>query len=148
MPYVMDFDPHSGDFGLGFFGHCLESGAYYVLNETMGELCYLCDVAPTTSDSTETEPAAAGVTITPRDSFHSRVFLGAHRPCNPQPPAPAIPHPLAVASCVAEAVCGGVLLQNRSRCTCTPRQAPSLTLTLIWLGRPLWWCSTRWFTRT
>ena len=76
MPYVMDFDPHSGDFGLGFFGHCLESGAYYVVNETMGELCYLCDVAPIERDD-QTDAAGAGVKITPRDSFHSRVFLGA-----------------------------------------------------------------------
>jgi len=66
MPYVMDFDPHSGDFGLGFFGHCLESGAYYVVNKTMGELCFLCDAASS---------VGGGVTITPRDSFHNRVFL-------------------------------------------------------------------------
>eukprot|EP01052_Picozoa_sp_SAG31_P003815 SAG31_NODE_150_length_22290_cov_5.975801_31_plen_264_part_00 len=66
MPYVMDYDPHSGDFGLGFFGHCLETGAYYVLNETMGELCYQCDV---------TSSADASVAIVPRDSFHNRVFL-------------------------------------------------------------------------
>jgi hypothetical protein len=29
-PWVMDFDPHSGDYGLGFFGNALESGSYYV----------------------------------------------------------------------------------------------------------------------
>ena len=68
---LIDFDPHSGDFGLGFFGHCLESGAYYVLNKKLGELCYLCDV----SASTEGEAGSGSVTITPRDSFHNRVFL-------------------------------------------------------------------------
>lgn len=83
MPYVMDFDPHSGDFGLGFFGHCLETGAYYVLDKSMGELCYLCDVVSsatvstsTNGSSTSSEVGAAGtVTIHPRDSFHNRVFL-------------------------------------------------------------------------
>ena len=83
MPYVMDFDPHSGDFGLGFFGHCLETGAYYVLDPSMGELCYLCDVVSsstvltsTNGSSISTEDGVAGtVTIHPRDSFHNRVFL-------------------------------------------------------------------------
>ena len=30
VPHLLDFDPHSGDYGLGFFGNALESGAYYV----------------------------------------------------------------------------------------------------------------------
>lgn len=81
MPYVMDFDPHSGDFGLGFFGHCLETGAYYVLDKSMGELCYLCDVVSsstvlTSTNGSSTEVGVTGsVTIHPRDSFHNRVFL-------------------------------------------------------------------------
>jgi hypothetical protein len=75
MPYVMDFDPHSGDFGLGFFGHCLETGAYYVLDKTMGELCYLCDVDSTASATADADASAGAVTIRPRDSFHNRVFL-------------------------------------------------------------------------
>ena len=76
MPYVMDYDPHSGDFGLGFFGHCLETGAYYILDKTMGELCYLCDVATAASDTgVKSSNDAGAVTITPRDSFHNRVFL-------------------------------------------------------------------------
>jgi hypothetical protein len=77
MPYVMDYDPHSGDFGLGFFGHCLETGSYYVLDKKMGELCYLCDIsaAGMASVSGERESGGGAVTITPRDSFHNRVFL-------------------------------------------------------------------------
>jgi hypothetical protein len=71
MPYVMDFDPHSGDFGLGFFGHCLESGAYYVVDKTLGELCYLCDATAAASG----DSVAGAVRISPRDSFHNRVFL-------------------------------------------------------------------------
>jgi len=36
VPHVMDFDPHSGDYGLGFFGNALEGGAYYVKHESLG----------------------------------------------------------------------------------------------------------------
>jgi hypothetical protein len=39
----MTHDPHSGDWGLGFFGHALESGSYYVVSAELGELCFLCD---------------------------------------------------------------------------------------------------------
>merc|ERR1719272_234696 len=44
-PYMMTHDPHSGDFGLGFFGHSLESGAYYVESPELGQICFLCDTA-------------------------------------------------------------------------------------------------------
>ena len=44
VPHAMDFDPHSGDYGLGFFGNALESGAYYVEHPTYGRLCFLCDL--------------------------------------------------------------------------------------------------------
>jgi hypothetical protein len=30
LPHILDFDPHSGDYGLGFFGHTLQAGAYVV----------------------------------------------------------------------------------------------------------------------
>ena len=56
-------------------GHCLETGAYYVLNQTMGELCYLFDVTAATTSEAETGSGSGAVTITPRDSFHNRVFL-------------------------------------------------------------------------
>jgi hypothetical protein len=46
VPHVMDFDPHSGDFGLGMFGNALESGAYLVDHPRLGLLCYLCDLLP------------------------------------------------------------------------------------------------------
>jgi hypothetical protein len=80
MPYIMDFDPHSGDYGLGFFGHALESGAYYVIDKDMGELCYLCDVIDTpppvsTPTSTSTNTTASAVTIVPRDTMRRRVFI-------------------------------------------------------------------------
>lgn len=66
-PWVMDFDPHSGDYGLGFFGNALESGAYYVKHTRLGTLCYLC---------TATTNATTGIsTITPEDAYHRRVFI-------------------------------------------------------------------------
>ena len=41
---LLAYDPHSGDFGLGFFGNALESGAYYVEDPTLGPLCFLCEM--------------------------------------------------------------------------------------------------------
>jgi len=44
LPHVLDYDPHSGDFGLGFFGHTLEAGAYLVQSPELGNICFLCDI--------------------------------------------------------------------------------------------------------
>ena len=67
VPYVMDYDPHSGDYGLGFFGNSLENGLYYVVDPNLGTLCYLCDIA----DSKDNE----SVSLTPRDSNHINAFF-------------------------------------------------------------------------
>lgn len=73
-----------GDFGLGFFGHSLESGAYYVQHPDLGELCYLCDLATVsaTDDGVDDDAhthanttTGGAVSISPRDSYHSRVFI-------------------------------------------------------------------------
>ena len=37
FPFVNEFDPHSGDYGLGFFDHSVEAGAYYVQHPQFGE---------------------------------------------------------------------------------------------------------------
>ena len=66
LPYVFEND-RSGDYGLGFFGHSLESGAYYVHDPVIGEQCYLCDLRNTTASST--------VHIVPRDSYRNRVYI-------------------------------------------------------------------------
>ena len=70
-PYMLKHDPHSGDFGLGFFGHSLESGSYYVQDKTLGDLCFLCD-ASTAADGGD---AGAGVVVTPRDSYRRRLYV-------------------------------------------------------------------------
>jgi hypothetical protein len=43
FPFVNDYNPYSGDFGLGFFGHSLQAAACYVRHPVWGALCYLCD---------------------------------------------------------------------------------------------------------
>jgi hypothetical protein len=65
LPHVLDFDPRSGDFGLGFFGHTLEAGAYFVKHPTLGDLCFQCDLGSDTG----------AVVIEPRDSYRQRVYL-------------------------------------------------------------------------
>ena len=79
----MDFDPHSGDYGLGFFGNALESGSYYVEHPRLGPLCFLCSAENTTGSSTTstsqfsagTGTAAATTIIKPADAYHKRVFI-------------------------------------------------------------------------
>ena len=67
-PHILDFDPHSGDFGLGFFGCSVEAAAFYVEHPQHGALCYLCNLG--------TAAAAAGaVTIAPVDLYKRRVFI-------------------------------------------------------------------------
>eukprot|EP01084_Bolivina_argentea_P028655 53226_1 len=66
LPHILDYDPHSGDFGLGFFGHTLETGAYYVNHPSYGNLCYQCEII---ADSNSI------ITFEIMDSYHIRVFI-------------------------------------------------------------------------
>lgn len=92
LPHVMDWDPHSGDFGLGFFGNALQSGSYLVRSESHGDLCFLCDIEPLeplektrtkTPPSVEAPSAAStglpnqgdGLAIVPRDAYRRQAFL-------------------------------------------------------------------------
>ena len=65
LPHILEYDPHSGDFGLGFFGHTLQTGAYYVDHPMLGALCFQCLVIED-SDILEFEVM---------DSFRIRVFM-------------------------------------------------------------------------
>ncbi|KAK3287799.1 hypothetical protein CYMTET_4709 [Cymbomonas tetramitiformis] len=67
VPHVNDFDPHSGDYGLGFFGNALESGAYFVQHPQLGSLCFLCDAGP--------GAAEGNVEIVPRDAYRLNAFI-------------------------------------------------------------------------
>lgn len=62
---MLTHDPRSGDYGLGFFGHALESGAYLVQHPELGQLCYLCDLTS----------SGSSLTLIPTDSFHRNVFI-------------------------------------------------------------------------
>ena len=77
LPHIFEYDPHSGDFGLGFFGHSLESASYLVYDDSSFEgtgqwMCYLCDFV-------KGRPPASiplsSMAIIPRDSYRQRVFL-------------------------------------------------------------------------
>lgn len=67
QPYILDFDPHSGDFGLGFFGGSLGSGAYLVRDSQRGPLCYLCNLNTTNGDDS--------ISLEPVDGYRRRVYL-------------------------------------------------------------------------
>ena len=45
LPHILDYDPHSGDFGLGFFGHTMLSGSFYVEHPELGKVCFLCEIS-------------------------------------------------------------------------------------------------------
>jgi len=65
-PHILDFDPHSGDFGLGYFGCSVQSGAYFVDHPEIGPSCYLCNVEAA---------AGGGVKIAPVDLYRRRVYI-------------------------------------------------------------------------
>eukprot|EP00325_Prymnesiales_sp_UTEX-LB-985_P031060 CAMPEP_0174740054 /NCGR_PEP_ID=MMETSP1094-20130205/72619_1 /TAXON_ID=156173 /ORGANISM="Chrysochromulina brevifilum, Strain UTEX LB 985" /LENGTH=739 /DNA_ID=CAMNT_0015943689 /DNA_START=33 /DNA_END=2252 /DNA_ORIENTATION=- len=67
-PHMLAFDPHSGDYGLGFFGNALEGGAYYVEDAMLGPLCFLCNMQPKAAQG-------GGVQIVPRDAYQIAAFL-------------------------------------------------------------------------
>ena len=68
-PFMLEYDPYSGDHGLGFFGHAMNVGAYAVAHPRLGWLCFLCALAPAA-------PAASDVyTITPHDSLKVRAYV-------------------------------------------------------------------------
>jgi len=62
-------DPTSCDYGVGFFGVALNSGAYVVSGPAWK--CYLCDLVHATSDDT----TADEVTVLPRDPFRARFYF-------------------------------------------------------------------------
>jgi len=65
-PFIMNYDPNSGDYGLAFFGQSLTTGSYLISHPDLGWTCYLCDI-----DSQSTSV----VSFISRDPFHKRVYL-------------------------------------------------------------------------
>jgi hypothetical protein len=81
--HVMDHDPHTGDYGLGFFGNALESGSYFVddseSESALGPLCFLCDLDEGYGDAVDGDDldgaSVPSFTIVPRDGFAIAVFI-------------------------------------------------------------------------
>lgn len=64
-PDMMKWDPYSGDYGMGFYGHAIAAATYLVRDPTFGWIGFGGDVAEQGGD----------VSITPRDGARSRLFV-------------------------------------------------------------------------
>lgn len=69
FPFAQAYDPRSGDYGLGFFGGSIETGAYLVRHPLpgVGWACYLCNLAPGAN--------ASYAALVPTDGYGARVYL-------------------------------------------------------------------------
>ena len=68
VPFVLDHDPRSGDFGLGFFGHFAEAASYLHYDTDLRTwLCYGCDIQQDTD--------SGAVVAAPRDMLRRRVYV-------------------------------------------------------------------------
>ncbi|PZQ62780.1 MAG: hypothetical protein DI544_00835 [Sphingomonas taxi] len=64
-PDMMSWDPYSGDYGMGFFGHAYAAATYLVNDPTFGWLGFGGDVAEN----------GGTVTIVPKDGARARLFV-------------------------------------------------------------------------
>jgi len=60
-------EPYTADYGVGMQGGNQHWGAYVAVDPDLGLLCYMCDTA--------SGVAPGSVAITPRDAYHSSLFL-------------------------------------------------------------------------
>ncbi len=65
FPDMLSFDPLTGDYGSGFFGHAINTGAYLTDDPELGWLAF--------GGNVEIKPDA--VTLTALDSFRDRIYL-------------------------------------------------------------------------
>ena len=68
FPFILEHDPRSGDYGLGFFGLSTESGAYLVRhpNPAVGWACFLCNLQFSSNQT---------ASFVPLDPYKVRVYL-------------------------------------------------------------------------
>src|SRR3546814_15765509 len=71
-PDMMKWDPYSGDYGMGFYGHALASATYVVDHPTFGWLGFGGDVSA----------AQGSLSNTPSDSQRARPFIAPGRTWN------------------------------------------------------------------
>ncbi len=64
-PDMMRWDPYSGDYGMGFYGHAITAASYLVNDPTFGWLGFGGSV----------DQAAGAVSITPKDGARTRLFI-------------------------------------------------------------------------
>jgi hypothetical protein len=79
-PHMLDYDPHSGDYGLGFFGCSLQSASYFVDHPEFGPVCYLWNMHAAAGGDGEWSlgrnlTTGGAVTIKPVDLYRRRIFL-------------------------------------------------------------------------
>jgi len=69
FPFVLEHDPRSGDYGLGYFGHTTETGAFLVRDAAApaGWACFLCNLGPAVAN------VSASFAIV--DSYRVRAYL-------------------------------------------------------------------------
>ncbi len=65
-PDMMKWDPYSGDYGMGFYGHAVTTASYLVKDPTFGWLGFGGNVS---------QASGTVVTIAPKDSARSRLFV-------------------------------------------------------------------------
>jgi len=72
-PFVLQHDPNSGDYGLGFFGATMNQGAYLVQSDELGWQCYLCDLS--FSEGQVPPSAVNRLRLEPRDAYRQRIYV-------------------------------------------------------------------------
>jgi len=65
FPDMLAFDPYSGDYGSGFFGHAFNTATYVTDDPALGWLAFGGNL----------KARGAAVTVTPLDSFRNRLYL-------------------------------------------------------------------------
>jgi hypothetical protein len=67
VPFVLDFDPHSGDYGCGFTGLTLMASSFLVHHPLLGWQCYLCNMGD--------QQTSTILGWTPTDPYHVRSYV-------------------------------------------------------------------------
>lgn len=65
-PALMKWDPYTGDYGMGFFGHAYAAATYLVQDHELGWLAYGGNLVP----------GSGAMTVIPKDGARSRLFIG------------------------------------------------------------------------
>jgi len=67
VPFMLEFDPHSGDYGCGFTGLTIIASSFFVNHPVLGWQCYLCNL--------DIDKSTSIVNWTPTDPYHVRSYI-------------------------------------------------------------------------